>query len=168
MNEINEPEINNNDIQESGDNVGKQEAPLTKPKRKHTVPQSQKQKDNFIKARLQRAANIKLKNEEKETEMVNKYIDILAKSKKAVKTKLPAVPEENEEEEEEEEEDEVVYVKKIKKKKAPAKAPVKNKKVTYVYESDSDPDPPLQSRRVNRASTPKAPEPEIDYTLFFT
>jgi hypothetical protein len=179
MEETNEPENNFNDTQVPVVDVGKPEAPLTKPKRKHTVPQSQKQKDNFAKARLQRAENIKLKNEAKETEMVKKYVENLAKHKtnapkQSVKT-LPEVPIE-EDEQNDEEEDEVVYVKKIVKKRAPIKkAPVKKtpvKKITYVYESDDESDydnepEPVISRRVNRAPTPKAPEPEEDYTVYF-
>ena len=143
----------------------KPEAPLTKPKRKHTVPQSQKQKDNFEKARLKRAENIKLKKEAKDEEMLQKYVDNLAKQKtNAPKAKPKAVPKViYEDENEDEDKEEIVIVKKAK-KKAPAK------KVRYVYESDDESEhQEAPTRRVNRSPAPKLPEPEEpeDYTVYF-
>ena len=160
--------VDNNDTQIPVDEPTKPEAPLTKPKRKHTVPQSQKQKENFEKARLKRAENIKLKKEAKDEEMLQKYVDNLAKQKtNAPKAKPKAVPKViYEDENEDEDEEEIVIVKKAK-KKAPAK------KVRYVYESDDESEhQEAPTRRVNRSPAPKVSKPEEpqepeDYTVYF-
>ena len=98
--------MNEESIETTEDKISS-EGPLTKPKRKHTVPQSQKQKDNFAKAREKRAENIRLAKIKKEEEMVKKYIN----NKKV-------------QEVQEVEEEKIVYVKK---KKPP--------KYKYVYDS---------------------------------
>ena len=65
------------------DNIEIDNTPLTKPKRKHNAPRSQKQLENFEKARLKRTENVKLKKEAKELQMAKLYMENKLKQEEA-------------------------------------------------------------------------------------
>ena len=119
-----------------------------KPKRKNTVPQSEKQKANFEKARLKRLENVAKRKELKEIEMGKKYIES--------KNKITPEPEN-----EPEPEPEIIY--KIKKKP--------KKRIIYIQESDEE-EEEIKPTRINRKpiniNTPEPePDEDVDYSSFF-
>ena len=150
--------------------------PLTKPKRKHNAPRSEKQIEAFKKAQETRDKNRLKAKEAKEVKMAKIYMENKLKEqekaepktepkeepiKKPVKKTVKYVEEENDDEEEE-----IVYVKKKKK-------PVK-KKIIYLSDSDDDggdiPPPKLerQNNRVMRKEPePQKPEPSVNYNDYF-
>ena len=114
-----------------------------KPKRKSNVPQTEKQKANFEKARLKRAENVAKRKEAKELEMAKKYME----SNKKIEPEI-------------ESETEIIY--KIKKKP--------KKKIVYIQESDDSEEEEIiqPKRRVNRQEKKQEKEEEeIYFTMFF-
>jgi len=145
-----------------GENV-----PLTKkrePKFKKSVPPSQKQMENFEKARTKRLENIEKAKKEKEIKMSKIYFENKLKEEKEKPKELTKKPVMKYEESESESEEEIIYV-----KKKPPKQ--KTKKIVYLSDDDEDEPPtPKKPSRILRNEPPQKPvnniEP-IDFKIFF-
>jgi hypothetical protein len=145
-----------------GENV-----PLTKkkePKFKKSVPPSQKQMENFEKARIKRLENIEKAKKEKEIKMSKIYFENKLKEEK--EKPLPKKPVMKYEESESESEEEIIYV-----KKKPPKQ--KNKKIVYLSDDEEDEPPrptPKKQSRILRNEPQQQPVNNIqpiDFNNFF-
>jgi hypothetical protein len=162
--EINLPE----DFTESTETIE-----LTKPRKKkvYTAPKTNKQLENFDKAKQIRLERINKKKQEDQEKLIKQILDNEKKIKKSTKPEVK-ITEYNEDKSSSDGSDEEIIIK----TKQKTKKPKKSKKKTIVYMSDSDesesePEPvPIQKPRIQRKTVqPIEPKPnnQIEYKNYF-
>ena len=151
------------------------EVELTKPRKKkvYTKPKTDKQMQNFDKAKQIRLERINQKKQEDQEKLIKQILDNEKKIKKSKKPEVK-ITEYNEDKSSSDGSDEEIIIK----SKPKTKKPKKSKKKTIVYMSDSDesesePEPvPIQKPRIQRKTVqPIEPKPinnnQIEYKNYF-
>jgi hypothetical protein len=151
------------------------EVELTKPRKKkvYTKPKTDKQMQNFDKAKQIRLERINQKKQEDQEKLIKQILDNEKKIKKSTKPEVK-ITEYNEDKSSSDGSDEEIIIK----SKPKTKKPKKSKKKTIVYMSDSEseesePEPvPIQKPRIQRKTVqPIEPKPinnnQIEYKNYF-
>ncbi len=153
------------------------EIELTKPRKKkvYTAPKTDKQLENFDKAKQIRLEIINKKKLEDQEKLIKQILDNekkIKESQKQTKVLMPEPEQDSSSSDSDSDDDEIIIKSKPKSKPKPKKP--KKKTVVYLSESESDEEPepePIQKSRVQRKtsnySEPKKVIEKIEYKNYF-
>ena len=153
------------------------EVELTKPRKKkvYTAPKTDKQLENFDKAKQIRLDRINKNKQDDQEKLIKQILDNekkLKKSQKQTKELIPEPEQDSSSSDSDSDDDEIIIKTKPKSKPKPKKP--KKKTVVYLSETESDEEPepiPIQKNRVKRQSSniaePKTINEKIEYKNYF-